>query len=409
MPISSERISQDIETIAGFNESTPDVGCSRPTFSPAWRQARDYVIAQAEAAECKVRIDAAGNVHARHASIDWDRKVWLSGSHIDSVPTGGKFDGVIGVTCPLEVLRSACAAGKVLPLELIVFAEEEGTTFGVGMIGSRLWVNRSVSFEGTGDDAFFHQFRNRDGQTYFEAGAADGVRRQNLPADRLDPARYHGLIEIHAEQGPAMWAGGVPLAVVTAIAGRKQYKAKFISAPNHAGSTPMRFRRDPLVFAARVICEVDDLARKLGPDIVATVGKIDCQPNAVNVIPGTVRFTVDVRSPSSEKLAQFHQELEQFVCFNPRGTEFNFMTTEDQPPIQMNPDVCAALQRAAGGEIPTTISGALHDAAILAPLLPTAMLFVASKDGISHNPEEFSRIEDITAAANVLAKMVTES
>ncbi len=133
MPIEADRISQDIETIAGFNETTPDIGYSRPAFSPAWRAARDYVIAQAESAGCKLRIDAAGNVFVRHNSIDLDAKVWLSGSHIDSVPTGGKYDGVIGIVCPLEVLRT----GK-LPLELVIWAEEEGTTFGLGMIGSRL-------------------------------------------------------------------------------------------------------------------------------------------------------------------------------------------------------------------------------------------------------------------------------
>jgi hydantoinase/carbamoylase family amidase len=408
VPIDSDRILQEIETIAGFNESTPDIGYSRPTFSPAWRQARDYVIGQAEAAGCKVRIDAAGNVHARPAAIGWDQKVWLSGSHIDSVPSGGKFDGVVGVVCPLEVLRSAHGAGRILALELIVFAEEEGTTFGIGMIGSRLWANCEAPFAGAADGAFFHQFRNRAGETYFEAGATHGVRRQSLTNERLDPAGYLGLIEIHIEQGPAMWAARIPLSVVTAISGRKQYKVKCISVPNHAGTTPMRFRQDPLLFAARVICGVDELARKHGPAVVATVGRIDCQPNAVNVIPGTVRFTVDVRSPNSETLATYHRELEQLVIKS-STTGFNFTTTEDRPPVQMNAQVIAALQAAAGGEISTTTSGALHDAAILAPLLPTAMLFVASKDGISHNPAEFSRIEDITAAANVLGKLVAES
>ncbi|HEY1629056.1 MAG TPA: hypothetical protein VGF52_04300, partial [Tepidisphaeraceae bacterium] len=132
MLINSERISRDIETIAGFNETTPDIGYSRPTFSPAWRQACDYIIAQAKSAGCKVRTDAAGNIQALHASLDWHEKVWLSGSHIDSVPTGGKFDGVVGIVCPLELLRAAHQAERALPLELIIFAEEEGTTFGVG-------------------------------------------------------------------------------------------------------------------------------------------------------------------------------------------------------------------------------------------------------------------------------------
>jgi hydantoinase/carbamoylase family amidase len=393
MPIEADRISQDIETIAGFNETTPDIGYSRPAFSPAWRAARDYVIAQAESAGCKLRIDAAGNVFVRHNSIDLDAKVWLSGSHIDSVPTGGKYDGVIGIVCPLEVLRT----GK-LPLELVIWAEEEGTTF--GLIGSRL---------ATGAETIesISQFKNRDGETFIEAGEQHGVRPNDIPADRLRFDQYHGLIEIHAEQGPAMWETDVPVAVVTAIAGRKQYKGKFMGTPNHAGSTPMRYRADPLVALAKVITGVDAIARNSGPSTVATVGRVECLPNAVNVIPGTVRFTIDLRSPEATTLAMCHEKIEKLVISS-GASSFNFTFTEDQPPVMMDQHLCKLLAHA-GSCAGQTTSGALHDAAILAPHLPTAMLFVASKDGISHNPREFSRIEDIAAAARVLEKLVAGS
>jgi hypothetical protein len=178
MPITLQRISRDIETIASFNESTPNIGFSRPTFSPSWRKALDYVIAQAEAAGCKTRIDAAGNIHLRPEAIDWPAPVWLSGSHIDSVPTGGKFDGVAGVVAPLEVLRSCKEAGLTVPLELVIFAEEEGTTFGIGMIGSRLWT-------GAADFNSICGFLNREEKNFFEAGEEHGVRPNNLPADPL--------------------------------------------------------------------------------------------------------------------------------------------------------------------------------------------------------------------------------
>jgi hydantoinase/carbamoylase family amidase len=395
MPIESARIFNDIETIAGFSETTPDLGCSRPTFSPPWRAARDYVISKAEAAGCKVRIDAAGNVYARHASIGWDEKVWLSGSHIDSVPTGGKFDGVMGIVCPLEVLRSG-----ILPLELVIWAEEEGTTFGLGMIGSRLATGAETT-------ASIAPFKNRDGKTFVEAGEPHGVRTNDIPSDRLRFDGYHGLIEIHAEQGPAMWETGAAVAVVTAIAGRRQYKGKFMGTPNHAGSTPMRYRADPLVALARVITGVDAIARNSGPSTVATVGRVECLPNAVNVIPGTVRFTIDLRSSDSVTLAACNEEIEQLVISS-GASAFNFTCTENQPPVPMDQHLCKLLVNAGDGMGQTT-SGALHDAAILAPHLPTAMLFVASKDGISHNPAEFSRIEDIAAAARVLEKLVTGS
>ena len=390
MPINAVRIAADIDAVAAFSEVPPDVGHSRPTFSVPWRQARDYVIARAEAAGCKHRVDAAGNVFIRPASIDWDAKVWLSGSHIDSVPTGGKYDGVMGVVVPLEVLR-----GGPVPLELVIWAEEEGTTFGLGMIGSRLAVG-AVTVESIAP------FKNRDGQTFAEAGVSHGVRPAALGGFEI--ATYRGLVEVHAEQGPAMWSDGVPLAVVSAIAGRKQFKATFRGQPNHAGSTPMRYRKDALVAASQFIFRIDAIAKAFGHGAVVTVGRIACQPNAINVIAGTVDLTIDVRCPDQPKLDICAGSVE--LSMRDNGVDdFSIEKTEDQPVTPMDADLCSRLSALVGH---TTTSGALHDAAILAPLLPTAMLFVASKDGISHNPAEFSRIEDIAAAAAVLDRLVRE-
>ncbi len=404
MPISPDRILADIDAIAAFSESPPSVGHSRPTFSVAWRQARDYVVAEAARAGCASRVDAFGNVHLRHAALPPDARVWLSGSHLDSVPTGGKYDGVVGVVCPLEVLRAAHAAGRHdLPLELILFAEEEGTTFGLGMIGSRAWTGALAA-------EHLRQFKNRDGLDYIQAGAPHGVRPEAFDAERIDSSRYRGLIEVHVEQGPAMWEAGVPLAVVTAVAGRRQYRGKFMGTPNHAGSTPMNFRADALAGVASVVTFVESMARDLSPQTVATVGRVECEPNAINVIPGTVRFTVDLRSPDDRLLAVGHERLERMVieACTARRLAFDFLMTEDQPGVALDRGVCDVLRRAAGGTIPGTVSGALHDAAVLAPILPTAMMFVASKGGISHNPAEFSRAEDIAAAARVLAVAVEE-
>jgi hydantoinase/carbamoylase family amidase len=399
MPIKPDRISRDIEIIAGFNETTPTVGYSRPTFSKSWRKARDYIVAQAEAAGCKTRIDAFGNLHARHRSIDWGAQVWLSGSHIDSVPTGGKFDGVVGVLCPLEVLRAGHEANQVIPLELVVFAEEEGTTFGLGMIGSRLWTG-----DATADS--IESFLNSDAKkNYVTAGKPHGVRPEAFAADRFNPSHYRGLIEIHIEQGPAMWENQIPIAVVAAISGRQQYKVELKGVPNHAGSTPMSYRWDALTAAARIILDLERMAPELSDQTVATVGRIECQPNAINVIPGSVSFTVDLRSPGSDDLFDAHNRLDQMIRESP-AKEASLIKIEDQPVVEMDAELVARLMSAAGARVPTTVSGALHDAAILAPHLPTAMLFVASRDGISHNPAEFSRIEDIAAAARVLGKAV---
>src|SRR3954470_4707453 len=195
MPITVNRIRTDIEAIARCT-ATPGNGATRPTFSPAWAEARTYVIVQAEAAGSGVRTDAAGNVHARPACLGWETPAWLVGSHIDSVPNGGDYDGVAGVVVAMELLRSAREdAIDALPVELIAFAEEEGPTFGLGMLGSRAWVGE-LSAEQLG------ALKNSAGQTYLEAGAPYGVEAAKLSADRIDPKRYRGLLEVHIEQGP---------------------------------------------------------------------------------------------------------------------------------------------------------------------------------------------------------------
>ena len=403
MPISAERIRADIDAIARFTESPG--GADRPTFSNAWRQARDYVIEQAKRVGCKVRIDAAGNMHARPESVDWSTPVWLSGSHIDSVPRGGDYDGVVGIVTSLEMLRAAKEDGiAALPLELIIFAEEEGTTFGLGMLGSRAWVG-DLSVEQ------LSSVHNAKGENYIEAGGPHNVRPSLLLEDAFDARRYLGLVEVHIEQGPGMWNAGVPLAVVTAIAGRKQYKVKLKGVANHAGSTSMADRKDALAAAAVCILQLEGLANGIGEQTVITVGRIECHPNAINVIPAHLEFTIDFRSPSQDVLtdgdAQIRQRIEQ-VCSR-RGIEHTIQPTEDAPAVQMNADLCANLTRFAAKiakESATAVSGALHDAAILAPHLPTAMLFVPSRDGISHNPAEFSRVEDVALAAGVLLELV---
>jgi allantoate deiminase len=400
MSIEANRIRADIEAIARFTAS-PGAGADRPTFSPQWRAARDYVIDQAKRAECRIRVDAAGNVHARPESIPWEQPVWMSGSHIDSVPHGGNFDGVVGVVIPLEILRSG-----PIPLELVIFAEEEGTTFGLGMLGSRAWTGELSQKE-------LESVRNAVGENYIEAGAHHDVRASMLLEDRLEPLRYLGLIEAHIEQGPGMWANDVPVAIVTAIAGRKQYRCSIRGVANHAGSTSMHDRKDALVAAATCILQLEGIANGIGENTVITVGRIHCKPNAINVIPAEVDFTIDFRSPSNEVLREGDMKIRhvlQQTCERRRLTH-TIDATESAPAVEMDLRVCERLKRSAqrlNVAAPPAVSGALHDAAIIAPHMPTAMVFVASKDGISHNPAEFSRIEDIALAAQIIQGAVSE-
>jgi allantoate deiminase len=404
MPVNADRIRHDITMLAGFTE-TPGAGSTRPTFSKAWRDARDYVAAELEKCGCNIRIDAFGNLHARHRAISWESPVWMSGSHLDTVPHGGSFDGVVGVVAALEAMRAADK--KVVPLEVVIWAEEEGTTFGLGMIGSRAFVGELIGGK-------LAELRNGAGQSWFEAGAEHGVNREKLEADRLKTRLAVGFIEVHVEQGPGLWNEGHPVACVTAISGRRQYQCTLTGASNHAGSTLMIDRRDALAGAAQVITAIEDYSRHIGGHTVGTVGQIICEPNAINVIPGRVSFTIDFRSESPETLARADHHIRRTIeeIANSRTLEHTIAQTEGILVTEMSHNVCGRIRKAAikrgFGEITSTASGALHDAAILAPHIPTAMIFVASRDGISHNPDEFSRIEDIAAATNVLAECVRD-
>lgn len=405
MTLSAERIRRDVEAIAACT-LTPGEGATRPTFSTAWRAARDYVAGEAERAGCTVWTDAAGNLHARPAALPREARVWLSGSHVDSVPNGGDYDGVVGVVVPLELLRAAHAAGRDdLPLELVIFAEEEGTTFGLGMLGSHAWVG-SLSPERL--DAV----TDHEGASYLAAGAAHGVRPADMEAERFRPEAYRGLVEVHVEQGVGLWKRGDRIAVVNAIAGRSQYRARIVGTANHAGSTAMEDRRDALAGAAETIVELERLAREM-PGSVITVGRIAAQPNAVNVIAGEVEITIDLRSPDPAVLVEGDSRIRMLLgeVTARRGLSATLEATETLPAMPLDRELRAALEaaaeRAGVGALPVVASGALHDAAILAPQLPTAMLFVASRDGVSHNPAEHSRIEDVALAARVLRELVS--
>jgi allantoate deiminase len=399
--VDAARMARDIDAIAGFSQTDPALGCNRPTFSPAWRKARDYVIREAEAAGCRTRVDAAGNVHARPSALEWGARAWLCGSHVDSVPTGGKYDGVTGVVAALELLRTSPRA----PVELIVFAEEEGTTFGLGMLGSKAWA-------GTIGASELAALKNAEGQSYLEAGAGHGVDAGRLQAERFSGAGYFGLVEVHVEQGASLWAAGEPLAVVTAINGRRQYSCILTGTANHAGSTRMEDRRDALAGTADCIHYLESLAHDLCSDVVhtvITVGRMEVQPNALNVIPGRVAFTIDFRSPVEAVLDRGEERLRARLSkfASGRGLSIELTRTEALPVVPMDAGVCARLREAAARvdvRLPDATSGALHDTAILAPLLPSAMLFVASKDGISHNPAELSRVEHIALAVRILAE-----
>ncbi|HTV49505.1 MAG TPA: 2-oxo-4-hydroxy-4-carboxy-5-ureidoimidazoline decarboxylase [Phycisphaerae bacterium] len=389
MPVDVARIRSDIEAIALCTQ-TPGAGATRPTFSDSWGASIRYIRDQAVKAGAVVRSDAAGNLHARARSLAPDQSVWLCGSHLDTVPHGGNYDGVVGVVVALELLRNGLA------LELVVFAEEEGTTFSMGMLGSRAWTGQLGA-------AQLCALRNDAGQSYLEAGAKYGVEPAKMADDRLRPPAYRGMIEVHIEQGPRMWNRGEPLAVVSAIAGRRQYLVRIRGTANHAGTTSMHDRRDALAGAAEIMVALERIA--VG-ETVLTVGRLINHPNAVNVIPDSVEFTVDFRAASDAALTRGDTEIRRVIeeiCHR-RKLALEIQLTESMAACPMDAQLCDQLSRL--GKLPVTHSGALHDSAVFAGHIPTVMLFVRSRDGISHHPDEFSRVEDIAAAADLVGQMI---
>lgn len=400
--IQAERIAEDIEQIGGISECDPSIGYSRPTFSDAWRRARDYVIGEAEAVGGETRIDAFGNVHIRRPGVPGP--FWLCGSHVDSVPSGGKYDGVMGVVVALEVFRLA----RTVPLELVIFSEEEGTTFGMGLLGSRSW-GGEISIDALRD------LGNREGRTFLEAGAPYGVDPVRMKGDILNPSEYRGMIEVHAEQGLSLWNDGVPVAAVSRINGRREFEVRVTGQGNHAGSTRMIHRKDALTGAAQAIQSIEELGRSLDderPFSVMTVGRVTVLPNAMNVIPGSVVFSVDFRAQEESILNGGEQTLRnqlETIAVR-RGLSVEVKRIENVSPSPLDEALRRRFQEAArrtGRDLPEVPSGALHDAAKMARHMPAGMLFVGSRDGISHDPREFSRTEDIAAAAEIVLKTVS--
>ena len=354
---------------------------------------------------CSVQTDPAGNLHVRPAGLSWDESAWLCGSHLDSVPSGGMYDGVVGIIVALELLRTLPGAA----VELVVFTEEEGTTFGLAMLGSRAWA-------GTIEAEQLRKLKNRVGIDFETAGGVFGVAPDRICAQDFGfpLGRYKGLIEVHIEQGSGLWKKGLPVAVVTTVNGRRQYSGRFMGVPNHAGSTAMADRFDALAGAAELVLALEALGREIDghhPGSTLTTGVLTVAPNAVNVVPGMVTFMLDFRSPSKEALDFGDDAICRLLSSvgEKRGLRTEIECFENLPPVPFDASLCDRLRQGAaelGIPLPDASSGALHDSAILAPYLPTAMLFVASRDGISHNPTEFSRIEDIASAARIVAAAI---
>ncbi|MFM0188666.1 Zn-dependent hydrolase [Paraburkholderia nemoris] len=377
--------------------ATDKGGVCRLALTELDREARDLFIAWAKEIGCSVRIDAIGNIFARRAGLRDDLPPVMTGSHIDTQPTGGKFDGNYGVLAGLEVLRTLADANvrTLAPLEVAVWTNEEGSRFVPVMMGSGV-------FAGAFTLEHALEQRDREGVSVRDALASIGYAGESGK-----PHAVGAYFEAHIEQGPVLEAHDTTIGVVQGALGQRWYDVTVHGMEAHAGPTPMELRRDALLVAADLIHAVNRIALDHAPHGRGTVGWLDVHPNSRNVIPGRVTLTVDLRAADDASLTEMDAAL-RAACAT-AGEKTGIQVDVEQvvyfPPQPFAADLVAAVQQGAdvlGFSSMGVISGAGHDAVYLARVAPAAMIFVPCKDGISHNEIEDARADHLEAGCNVL-------
>ncbi len=367
-------------------------GAYRPLYGTAWAEAGDCVERWMKKAGLETRRDAVGNLWGRLDGTE-KGKVIVTGSHIDTVRHGGRLDGALGIVAGLTAIEALVKArGKPRrSLEVVAICEEEGSRFATNFWGSRAIVGAIDSPD---------------------AAMAEAMRERGLdPATVASAARddIDTFVELHIEQGAVLETANVPLAVVSAIVGTAHLELAVTGRPDHAGTTPMDLRRDALAGAAAMVQAVESIARSLGRPAVATVGKIRAEPDQINVVPGRVVFTVDLRHSDLGARRALEERIRSLcrTIASERGLELEVRVLQERPPVPMHAAVRAVLTRAAqecGVQATELVSGAGHDAQILAARCKVGMLFVPSVGGRSHCPEEHTDPGHLELGARVLVR-----
>lgn len=375
-----------IRRCRALTEFTEEPGFTTRTFlSPPMRPVHSLVREWMEAAGMTVALDAAGNLRGISGS---GRHPLMIGSHLDTVPHAGAFDGILGVIMGIALAETH----PTQPIEVAAFSEEEGVRFGIPFIGSRALIGKPVM------DAPVH-----------EAIRAYGLDPADLAQAELADC-IEGYLEFHIEQGPVLERLGLPLGIVEAIVGLTRLQAVFRGRANHAGTTPMELRHDAIAATAEWIAVVEREAMRT-PGLVATVGRMEIEPNAANVIAGVARASLDVRHADDRVRCRAVETLRAAAgrISGSRGLELDFIPQLEQQAVAMDREMAAMLERAAsdaGHAAHRMPSGAGHDAMILAAKVPAAMLFVRSPGGISHHPDETVLEEDVAAALETGARFL---
>jgi len=378
-------------------------GLYRGWLSQAFRAARDQVAAWMAEAGMTVRTDAATNLIGRYEGTG-DGPPLIIASHLDSVRDAGFYDGPLGIMLGIECIAALAGQGRRLPfaVEVIAFGDEEGSRFPAAMLTSR-------ALAGVLDDV--PAMVDGDGVTLATALAGFGTT-----PDRLAAARHPGAlayVEAHIEQGPVLEAEGLALGVVTGIAAQTRLSVGVTGQAGHAGTSTMALRRDALTGAAEMVLAIERLAHAAGGDLVATVGRLEALPGAANVIPGEVRFTIDVRSGDEARRDDAAEAMLDAVAMiaDRRGLDFSVERVHDLPAAPCDPRLIDLLESAlveTGHPARRLVSGAGHDAMVMTALAPAAMLFIRCRGGISHNPAEHAEPADAQAALDVMLGFVAK-
>ena len=379
---------------------------TRTFLSPAMVRANALVGKWMREAGLAVREDSVGNLIGRCEGPP-GAKTLLLGSHLDTVRNAGRFDGPLGVLLPIAVLGELRRRGVTLPfaVEVIGFSEEEGVRFSSAYIGSKAYTGQLRASD--------LRFRDSDGvqvRDALDAHAARTAKKFVLPKSAHRQSGLIGYVEVHIEQGPVLEAEGLAVGVVSAIAGQTRGRLIFRGKAGHAGTTPMSLRRDALAGAAELVLVVEEYAANHAP-LVATVGALEVKPGAPNVIPGEVSLSLDVRHPRDASrraaLARFLKQAAQIA--RRRRLSCEWTVTQDNGAVASSPKLSLALERsvkAVQGRSRSLVSGAGHDAVVLAALTPVTMLFVRCRDGLSHHPYEYAAPADLEVALRVLLDFI---
>ncbi|MDT8320736.1 MAG: M20 family metallo-hydrolase, partial [Xanthomonadales bacterium] len=401
--ISTQRLWHSLMEMGAVG-ALPHGGCCRTALSDADKAGRDLFVRWCREAGCKVTFDQIGNIYARRAGRDNDWPAVATGSHLDTQPHGGKFDGIYGVLAGLEVVRALNDGGveTKAPLDVIVWTNEEGVRFSPPLTGSSVVAGKFTV-------PFVHAAITLDGTTVREDLEAIGYLGEEAPGART----FNCFVEAHIEQGPLLEASDHTIGVVTRVQGVRWLRVCLTGQDGHAGTTPMDCRRDALLGAASIVTALNQLARDEDEQARLTVGKLEILPNSGATIPGGTVFIVDFRHPDGATLDRLEQGMRRVIqsIAEAHGLETGIERLIDAPPVPFNQEMVNIVRRNAdrlGYLHMDMLSGAGHDAMNIASLTPTSMIFVPCKGGISHNEAESANPDDLAAGANVLLHTLLE-